>query len=116
MYVVEVLLRVPPTGKGYSDPAARPTHLSGGCHAQEEFQFYYEDANSKLVLVPAKGNGNAEDAAKACKVPVASLAVELGPGPSPMLNLHDHLSMSMLCKPTHLQLAPALQCSHQHKQ
>ena len=38
-----------------------------------------------MILVAAKGNAKAENAAKACQVPVASLAVELGPGLPQML-------------------------------
>ena len=54
---------------------------------QDEFQFYLEDAKSKLVLVPAAGNPKAEAAAKAFSVPVASLSVHLGSGePLPVLS------------------------------
>ena len=49
---------------------------------QDEFKFYFEDARTRLVLVPAKGNPKAEAAAKAFDLPVASVAVHLGSGPA----------------------------------
>ena len=59
----------------------RNTPWSGA--PQDEFKFYYEDAKSRLVLVPASGNAQAEAAAGALKVPMASLAVRLGSGAAP---------------------------------
>ena len=50
--------------------------------AQEEFHFYLEDARSRLLLVPAKGNAKAEQAASQLRVPVASLGLTNGRGAS----------------------------------
>ena len=59
--------------------SASPVTAAG---VQDEFKFYFEDAKSALVLVPAKGNAKAEAAAAAFRVPVASLAVHLSSGAS----------------------------------
>lgn len=42
---------------------------------QDEFHFYLEDASSKLLLVPAKGNSKAQQAAEQLRVPVATLSL-----------------------------------------
>lgn len=47
-------------------------------HVQDEFKFYLEDASSKLLVVPAGGNANAEAAAADQGVPVASFSIPEG--------------------------------------
>ncbi len=42
---------------------------------QDEFKFYMQDAASKLLLVPVRGNKEAESAASSCNIPVASVSV-----------------------------------------
>lgn len=42
---------------------------------QDEFKFYMKDASSKLLLVPVKGNREAEKAASSLNMPVASVAL-----------------------------------------
>ena len=52
-----------------------------GIHAvalQDEFVFYLEDANSKLLVVPASGNAAAEAAAQDKCVPVATFRLPSG--------------------------------------
>ena len=60
-------------------------HRQGECieiiHAvalQDEFAFYLEDANSKLLVVPASGNAAAEAAAQHKRVPVATFRLPSG--------------------------------------
>lgn len=45
---------------------------------QDEFKFYLEDAQSKLLIVPAGGNVTAEGAAEDLGVPVAVFAFSSG--------------------------------------
>ena len=40
---------------------------------QDEFGFYLEDAASKLLLIPTKGNKHAEAAASGRCIPIASM-------------------------------------------
>ena len=40
---------------------------------QDEFGFYMEDAASKLLLIPTKGNKHAEAAASGRGIPIASM-------------------------------------------
>ena len=42
---------------------------------QGEFEFFIEDAASKLLLVPASGNKLAEQAASKLNVPIATLRI-----------------------------------------
>ncbi|KAK9807300.1 hypothetical protein WJX73_009699 [Symbiochloris irregularis] len=44
-------------------------------YTTEEFHFYLEDASSKLLLVPAKGNAKAQQAAEQLRVPIATLSL-----------------------------------------
>ena len=54
------------------------TANSDSCAFQDEFKFYLEDASSKLLVVPAGGNTNAEAAAAQLGVPVATFAIPSG--------------------------------------
>ncbi len=47
---------------------------------QGEFQFFIEDAASKLLLVPASGNKLAEQAASKLSVPIAALHISEASG------------------------------------
>ena len=53
---------------------------------QDEFKFYLEDAKSKLLLVPKKGNAKAEAAARSLQVDIAAYSLSWSSGPS--LDLH----------------------------
>ena len=44
-------------------------------YAQDEVKFYVGDAASKLLLVPARGNREAEKAAAELNVPIATVSV-----------------------------------------
>ena len=64
----------------WSSSTASPSHP-----AQEEFRFFMEDAGSKLLVLPFKGNAAAEGAAAELGTPTASLSVssfngKLSPG------------------------------------
>ena len=48
--------------------------------AQDEVKFYMGDAASKLLLVPARGNREAEKAAAELNVPAATLSVSWSEG------------------------------------
>lgn len=51
-------------------------------YERDEFNFYLEDAQSKLLIVPARGNAKAEAAAKDRGVPVAVFAFDKGRDPA----------------------------------
>ena len=47
---------------------------------QDEFKFYLEDAKSKLLLVPKKGNAKAEAAAHSLQVDIAAYSLSWSSG------------------------------------
>jgi hypothetical protein len=51
-----------------------------GCHMQDEFRFYMQDAASKLLLLPVKGNAQAEKAASGLNIPTASMSLSMTAG------------------------------------
>lgn len=57
---------------------------------QDEFKFYMQDAASKLLLVPVRGNKAAESAASSLNIPIATVAVSWTDGAVPsILNLPE---------------------------
>lgn len=67
---------------------------------QDEFRFYLEDAQSKLLIVPAGGNATAEAAAQELGVPQATFAFSNGECPA-------FGALKWVCRP-HLTLLPTL--------
>ena len=49
-------------------------------YKEDEFRFYMEDAASKLLIVPKRGNKHAEAAASGLKVPIATFAISIMKG------------------------------------
>ena len=45
------------------------------CCAQGEFKFYMQDAASKLLIVPARGNKASESAASSLTIPIAAISL-----------------------------------------
>ncbi|EIE20280.1 acetyl-CoA synthetase-like protein [Coccomyxa subellipsoidea C-169] len=59
-------------GVTYARAVAAPLNSN---YTADEFKFYMQDAASKLLLVPVRGNKEAESAASSCNIPVASVSV-----------------------------------------
>ena len=49
-------------------------------YTEDEFRFYMEDAASKLLIVPKRGNKHAEAAASGLKVPIATFSISIMKG------------------------------------
>lgn len=49
-------------------------------YTSDEFRFFMEDASSKLLVLPTKGNKAAEEAAAGLRVPVATCKVSWDEG------------------------------------
>ena len=81
---------------------------------QDEFAFYLEDAKSSLLLVPANGNTNAEQAAAKLGVPVVAISSSYRNGistPSYILPGIEHiLGLQWVRSATSDSFTPCHQC------
>ena len=82
---------------------------------QDEFAFYLEDAKSSLLLVPASGNTNAEQAAAKLGVPFVAISSSYRKGistPSYILPGIDHIrGLQLVRRATSDSFTPCHQCS-----
>jgi acyl-CoA synthetase (AMP-forming)/AMP-acid ligase II len=56
-------------------------------YTEDENKFYMEDAASKLLLVPARGNEHAEAAASSLNIPIATVSLSWAYGTLPSHSL-----------------------------
>ena len=63
-------------------------------YTEDEFKFYMEDAGSKLLIVPKRGNKHAEAAAAGLNVPIATFSISIMKGEQ---GLHWYSSCHSVC-------------------